>query len=79
MGKLTDVLNDKQKRIHKCAFRDWKNTLDEEDLQSLIEAFADRSISTTSLTHKLQLAGCPVGRERVNDHRIGRCKSCGEA
>lgn len=76
MGKLTEVLNDRQERVYKCSFREWRETLDPEDVIALADAFEDRSISTTALTHKLQLAGCPVGRERVNDHRIGRCKSC---
>jgi hypothetical protein len=75
---LSERLQTAPRQVEKnlCKFGAWVSTLSDDDQQAVKAAVNDRSWSVQALTTVLEESGCPVGRNSINHHRHGMCRSC---
>lgn len=60
-----------------CGFRGWVNGLPEAEQEAIEQLFDDTRWTTSALAREFIALGCPVGLQRIADHRNGDCVSCG--
>lgn len=66
----------KQNEKNTCKFGAWFKTLSDDDQTAVRSAINDRSWSVSALLAVLNESGIPVGRNSIDHHRNGLCRSC---
>lgn len=62
--------------VRPCKFKQWLESLNEEDREAVDQAMENKAWSLDQLTKVLQSEGAPVNYSQIRKHRINICSVC---
>lgn len=74
--KLADYAKTPPTKSYRCSFKEWVDTLDDEDQNAVYEMLYNDRFPVSYITEVFQEHGCPVVDTRIRYHRKRLCKTC---